>query len=100
MSTKLKVQNFRDANVDNPKKALIASFELALVEYLNGDYRRIFDSDVEVFVPIGVEGAFDDAGAVGLLSVNGYDGERIWQAEDVALGESVRGNNSDTNLSR
>lgn len=43
MSTKLKVKDFSDTNVHNPKEALIASLELALIEDLDGDDGGIFD---------------------------------------------------------
>lgn len=39
MSTKLKVEKVADTDIDDTKKALVATFEFALVEDLDGHHR-------------------------------------------------------------
>ena len=48
MSTQFKVENVADSDIDNSKKTLVASLELALIKYLNSDDGGILDSAVKV----------------------------------------------------
>jgi hypothetical protein len=43
VTTEFKVKNIADSNIDHTKESLVAPFELALVEYLHGNYGRILD---------------------------------------------------------
>lgn len=44
MSTQLQVQYIADSHINDTKKSLVSSFELALVEYLHGDNGGVLDS--------------------------------------------------------
>jgi hypothetical protein len=43
MAIDVQVQDIADANIDNTEETLVPSFELALIEYLDGNYGRILD---------------------------------------------------------
>lgn len=43
MTTKFKVQHIADSHIHHAQKSLIPPLELALVEYLNSNNRRILD---------------------------------------------------------
>lgn len=47
MSTQLKIENVADSDIDNSKKTLVASLELALVKYLDSDDGGILDSTAD-----------------------------------------------------
>ena len=47
MSTEFQVKHVADAHIDDPKKALVALLELALVEYLDGNDRGLLDGAEE-----------------------------------------------------
>lgn len=99
LASELEVEDVSDADVDDTEEALVALLELLLVKDLDGDDGRIGDVDVEAVVPVGVQGLFDDRGGVGLLSVDGDDGERIRETKDIALGQAVGGDDSDADFS-
>ncbi|KAI3481094.1 hypothetical protein L1887_56668 [Cichorium endivia] len=100
LSAKFEVENVGDADVDHAQEALIALLELLLVEDLDSDDGGVGDGDIEAVVPVRVERLFDDGRGMGLLSVDGDDGERIGKTEDITLGQSIGGNDGDANLSR
>ena len=41
MTAQLQVQNIADTDIYYPKETLVPSFELALIEYLNSNNRRV-----------------------------------------------------------
>jgi len=47
VGTKFQVQDFADLYVDYTEEALIASFELALIEYLHGDNGGVLDGAMQ-----------------------------------------------------
>lgn len=48
MSTQFQVENVADSDIDNSKKTLVASLELALVKYLDSDDGGILDGAAEI----------------------------------------------------
>lgn len=40
MTTKFKVENVADPNIDDAEETLVSPLEFALVKYLNSDHRR------------------------------------------------------------
>jgi hypothetical protein len=52
--TQFKVENVADSDVDDSKKTLVASLELALIKYLDSDDGGILDGDVEALVPVWI----------------------------------------------
>lgn len=48
MSAQFKIENVTDSDIDNSKKALVASLKLALVKYLDSDNGGILDGAVEM----------------------------------------------------
>lgn len=55
MTAKLKIENVTNTNIDHSKEALISPFKLALIEYLYGHNRRVFDSTEKRFVNKPIE---------------------------------------------
>ena len=53
--------------------------------------RALVDIHIEILVPVGVERLLHDAGRVGLLCIDGDHSERVGEAEDLALRESICG---------
>lgn len=56
------------------------------------------DSHVEALIPVRVQCLLDDTRSVGLLCIDGDDGERVWQTKDLALGQAI-GRDDCTSLS-
>ena len=48
MPTQFEVENVADSDVDNSKKTLVASLELALIKYLDSDDGGILDGAVQM----------------------------------------------------
>lgn len=61
MSTQFKVENVADSDIDNSKKALVASLELTLVKYLDSDDRGILDGAAEIRDEKSVLGEYPSA---------------------------------------
>lgn len=58
-----------------------------------GDKGTVNYEHVKVLIPVRIEGTLDNTSRMSLFCVDSDDREGIWQAEDVALAEAVRGNN-------
>lgn len=47
------------------------------------------DPHVKAFIPVGIQSFLYDAGRMCLLCIDGDDCERIWEAKDISLRESI-----------
>lgn len=45
---------------------------------------------IKAFIPVGVQGLFDDTGSVCLLRIDSDDGERVRKPEDITFRETIR----------
>lgn len=109
MSSKLQVDNVGNPYIDHTQEALVALLELALIEDLDSNNGRVLDiSDakdemmqqekgrclhVKALVPVRVQRLLEDTGGVCLLRIYCYDSKRIWEAENLALRQAIRGHN-------
>ena len=61
---------------------------------LNGEKRekKQRDRHVKIFIPVRIQGLFDYAGCVSLLGVYRDDSEGVGEPEDIAFGQTIRGN--------
>jgi hypothetical protein len=94
ISAELEVEDVAHAAVDDAKEALILFLELSLIEYLYCDDTRFFYGScpvsvmgvswgglhIERLVPVGVEGFADDLGRLGLFTIDGQHGKRVWES--------------------
>ena len=58
--------------------------------------RAIVDIHIEILVPVGVERLLDHARRVGLFSIYSDDRKRVWEPEDLALRQTIGGDDYKT----
>lgn len=75
-----KLNDIADADVDDAQETLILLLELLLVEDLDRQYAVLVCAEVKALVPVGVQGPFRDRRRLGLLPIDGGDGEGVREA--------------------
>jgi hypothetical protein len=98
ITTHREVDNIADSDVNDTEETLVLLLEFLLVKYLDRKNAVLIDSQVEWFIPVGIQSFLDHRSGMCLLSSDGGHGERIRESKDIALVQTVCSNNRDPKI--